>query len=286
MSPDIKYFASLSLKRWWAAALIDWAVIIFMFAVLFALPHTPWLLVPWTILTTLVTGIWRHRLSLLGHEAAHSLISRNDQTNHLLANLVVFWPNLLQSHRYQGFHLSHHRLLGTTDDPELAHKRLNPKLWLLPLSRKRLYGRIALGLVGGLSKETVLIFKMIGPRRISDLDGPFTWWLVVVNVLTWSLGFGHALAFVGIWALSTVTSFITIFHVRMLLEHHATDSTHRVKASTLQRLLIMPHGEHCHYEHHAYPYIPFFRLDDARWYMSDATAIKKPEEIFKSFEKE
>ncbi len=63
-----------------------------------------------------------------------------------------------------------------------------------------------------------------------------------------------------IWNLSTFTSFITIFHLRMLCEHHGIDGTYRIKATWLQRLAVFPYGEDCHLEHHLYPSVPFHNL--------------------------
>lgn len=245
------------------SAFHDWIVIIAAYSFLFSI-KSPVVYTVWFVVTVLVVGIWRHRLAILGHESAHGLISRDAFYNTHLANIIVFWPNLLQARTYEDFHLRHHHSIGTDNDPELFHKKLNPKLWVLPLSRRKLIGRIAFGLVGGLAKETLLIFKMIGPKTIMDLVGPLLWWAYAIFIITTLFDFEKALVFAGVWTLSTVTSFITTFHVRMLSEHHGSGETQRIEAGFLARLIYLPHNGDHHYEHHEYPYIPYYYLRVAR----------------------
>ena len=248
--------------RWLASALCDWLVIALAIGLfLTTMERLSW---PWSLasglVAVLVVGVWRHRLSLLGHDGAHYLITRNRVLNHCLSDVLVFWPNLLRTRNYENFHRPHHRGLGTEIDLELAHKRLNPANWQLPLPPGALRRRLLLSSVGGNWRESLLIMRMIGPKSWRDLLGPLLWWGTALLLIGSTLGIVAVLWILLIWNVATFTSFITVFHLRMLCEHHGTVGTHRLKASWLQRLTVFPYGEDCHLEHHRYPSVPFHQL--------------------------
>lgn len=262
----IRALARRSPFRWLAAALADWLVIVAAYAVfLFCWTQGAWL---WCSISGLaavvIVGIWRHRLSILGHDGAHYLITQNRALNHLLSDFFVFWPNFLYTRNYERFHRPHHQGLSTGIDLELQHKALNPSMWTLPLSPQDFRRRIWRSAIGGNWREAMLIMEMIGPKGWRDLVGPLLWWGTAMGLLGITLGLSAALAVQVIWTLATFTSFITVFHLRMLCEHHGTTGTYRIQTHWLARLSCFPHGEDCHLEHHRYPAVPFFRLAELR----------------------
>lgn len=269
------------------AAALDWWVIAIVFVLLLNVHH-PVACVVWFLASVFIVGVWRHRLALLGHEAAHHLISRRTWLNDLLANVFVFWPNFLQASQYRSFHLRHHYDFDDYNDPELEHKKRGHLLWMLPLSMRELRQRVLFGMFGGLAHEAILIMEFIGPKTIKQISGPLLWWGIALSLLHWWKGWDAVFWISLVWITSTFTSFITIFHMRMLLEHHGTDysGTHRIKATRLQKLLLLPHNTHCHYEHHEYPYIPFWRLEDARFemilYAENPPKLKTVNQVFNS----
>ena len=68
----------------------------------------------------------------------------------------------------------------------------------------------------------------------------------------------------ALWYASLVTSFIMFFRLRLWLEHHGTDYTHRLKLNRWQGALLAPHLSWHHWEHHYWPSIPYYNLPQLR----------------------
>jgi fatty acid desaturase len=262
----LRELAELSQLRGPLAVAADWAVIALAFA--FArLIHAWW----GYALAVLVIGNRQHALGVLGHEGAHRLLHPSPFLNRWVSQVFCFWPLSGEFDGYRQWHFDHHRHVGTDDDPELVIK-LGPK-HEIPLTR----GGLALIFVGdllGLGAVDVLkLVFAVRPRRYRDLAGLTLFWGAVLTTC-WAAG---ALWIALVWFAALFTSFWAFFRFRGLTEHTGTTGTLRFRPGLFWRTVVFPHGTWCHWEHHQWAFIPYYRLTDARslegetavWTMSD-----------------
>ncbi len=229
-----------------------------------AMQYAPFATMQFTVITfmaMIVIGSRQHALLILGHEGGHRLVASNQRLNDFLTNLFCFWPFGLDTREYRTFHLSHHRHVGTSDDPELEAKRDGGHAWDLPATRWRIALLFVKDLVfGGLYEQVHLI------RQIPSLKRP---WMFVTMIALWLI-VGTVLFLFGVlwllvlWFGSVCTTMWAMFRLRVWIEHQGTAGTHRVHASWLIRVFVAPHNTWYHYEHHCYPYIPCFNLPRIR----------------------
>jgi Fatty acid desaturase len=84
-------------------------------------------------------GFLEYVLSLFGHAAGHGDLSADRRRNDLLANVLIFPLTGLSVAEYRRVHLTHHRLLGHSRDPEDGYRqRLDARFFLRSLSGFRL----------------------------------------------------------------------------------------------------------------------------------------------------
>ena len=94
--------------------------------------------------------------------------------------------------------------------------------------------------------------------RWKNWIGPLMTLAVIVAVL-YSF---HLLIALAVWYGALLTSFWAFFRLRTWTEHGGIiengETTHRIRLSFVERILITPHASWSHYEHHAHPGIPFW----------------------------
>ncbi len=248
-----------SISRWLRAALNEWGIIGIACGVAIYLNNPLGY-----ILAVLVVGVRRHALTLLGHDGAHFLISRDKDLNDFLVECFVFWPSFVGVTAYRMFHVFHHKYLGTLQDLELLHKKLTAPAWDLPMTKWGMVKRVCLDLVGGGTKEVLVILRMVGiPQRPRDVIGPLVWWGVVLGALYLLGGMEVAIKVFFIWNVSMFTSFITVFRLRMWTEHLGTASVYRIAATWFEKQFLPYNTDH-HWEHHTHMNVPFYNLPRVR----------------------
>ena len=243
--------------RWLIAVLIDWAIIIG--AMWFAITGGEW----WMYLIALfVVGNRQHALSILGHDGAHYLITRNRILNDVLANVFAFWLLDANVGRYRMFHIEHHKYLGSGLDPELHAKKKQAPLWDLPLTKKDMIVQFFKDLSGLQIREQIAFLKLIGPPANKyDAVGH----ILFYGLVLWALYvYKILIPVLFIWFLAEATTFWAIFRLRMYSEHVGTPDAYRIKASWWAKLFFLPHNTWYHWEHHYNYNVPFFRLSKLR----------------------
>ncbi len=270
-SPNGIRLSSMSRRvfyRWLIPTLLEWATIVGLYWVGFAAHY--WLV--WVVVVILL-GSRQQALGLLGHDGAHFAASRNRRLNDASSALLCFWPMLTTLADYRGFHLRHHRLLNTAEDPEIVFKTsMSPRQWNLPVSRSRILRYFLRDLLGFSVVEVFKARRLLmmcrtehSPQQESSLThsvarswvseiGPFALFVAVGTLLVLT-GYWFVLA---IWFLSLATSFWAFLRLRTWTEHVGSPSTHLVRMTWWQRILITPHASWSHFEHHAHPSIPFW----------------------------
>ena len=254
---------------WFADLFIDYVIFALAcyLAVRFGWPAYP--------VSLLLMGIAQHRISVLGHEAAHGLVTRSKRGNYLLGQIFCFWPLLIDIKGYREFHWDHHRHTGEAGaDPELPLKEghyKNP-----PLSRTQYYVGFLLDLCGASVVEFVNVvmyfFKRSNPA-----------WPISFIVLSASVSFisGYPELFI-LFMLSKPTTFWAVFRLRVYMEHVGTDDTHRVHLNVFQRALFAPHNIWIHWEHHEHPSVPYWALPDVRRHYSHVPIVSYSDLLFKN----
>ena len=130
--------------RWLIPTLLEWVVIVALFWIGFAAHY--WLV--W-VFVIIVLGSRQQALGLLGHDGAHFTAAKNKRLNDSASALLCFWPMLTTLADYRGFHLRHHRLLNTEEDPEVIFKtQMSSKQWNLPASRMQILAYFLFDLLG------------------------------------------------------------------------------------------------------------------------------------------
>lgn len=244
--------------RWLSAALIDWAIIVV--AMTAAALHPNVLVIAVAII---VVGNRQHALGVLGHDGAHGLVARWGWLNDLLTVALISGPMGIPLRAYREFHLQHHRLLGTKDDPELWHKSGFP--WM----RSVMFAPV----VGFRRKATLFILDLLGVTAAPEVAVLYVmiWtygrardaaWLACFVVPAVALGwyFGVPLLCVVIWYAATYSSFWAFGRLRIWREHIGTDGTLNPAVPWWGFLIHTPHGVGYHLEHHRNMRLAFHQL--------------------------
>jgi fatty acid desaturase len=242
--------------KWLLPLLMEWLVIVGMMAIGFQVQS--YLL--WPVIVVLV-GSRQHALGVLGHDGAHFTAANNRKVNDITTAVGCFWPLMTTLADFRRFHFNHHRYFQTERDPELIFKHgMSPRQWRTPISRTRIYLYFLGDLVGFGILEIWKARKVLSMNDAPQPRDAWRWlgpaaWLAVMIPLLYSTGY---LAALGIWFLSLITSFWGFFRLRTWTEHGGTSSTHLIRLTWWQKLLITPHGSWSHYEHHEISSIPFW----------------------------
>ena len=242
----------------WALTLHCWGVI--------ALAMWATVLVPWLFpLAFVLIGSRQLGLSILMHEAAHNTLfdtrALNDRVGHWL--LSVPWGGDL--HAYRGYHLKHHANTQTDDDPDL---HLSAKFPTTRASMARKFTRDLTGLTGIKLRayQLATLFKPGHPLRASTAA------FVAVNALAFAAFAAAGLwwVFVGLWLAPLLTWYQFVLRLRNIAEHAVTTRDGNVlttarttRTNWLTRALVAPYWVNYHVEHHAYMYVPCYRLKNA-----------------------
>jgi fatty acid desaturase len=256
---QIKELCRPNVLRWLADACLDWAIIVLTVV----LAHRANAVAGY-IVAALVIGNRQHALAILGHEGAHYNIHRDRKLNDFLANLMCFWPLLVVADGYRRLHFQHHNHTGTARDPELLHKKARAPQWDLPLRKRNVLEYVLKDLIGYALPDLWIILTFSQPED-KKLLRP------VAILLVLFLGVSVA---AGLWWLpllwygSLGTSFMMFFRLRLWIEHQGTFDTQRVALGPVTAALLAPHKIWLHWEHHEFPIVPYFRLEQARGILS------------------
>jgi fatty acid desaturase len=254
--------------KWLFPALMEWVAIIALFWIGFTAHVWP----VWVIVIFLL-GSRQHALGVLGHDGSHFTAAKSKRINDVASALLCFWPMMTTLGDFRRFHYNHHRYFNSEHDPEVIFKStMSGKQWQPPISRRR----IAMYFIGDLFGFGIL--EVLKARQVLTMSGPLfknapgritkgRWknWigpLATLAVIAGILYSFHLLIALAIWYAALLTSFWAFFRLRTWTEHGGIiengETTHRIRLSLLERILITPHESWSHFEHHAHPGIPFW----------------------------
>lgn len=235
--------------RWLLSVVGNWLIIALSMLAAAASQH-------WAVylIAIFVIGTRQHAVGILGHDGAHWHVSQVKWLNDAMTSLLCLWPMGIGLHGYRKFHFTHHRTVGTEDDPELVHRRRFSDKWHTNTNKLKLF---ITDLIGFGWREVLFILKVARPQHPIDVIGPVLTIGFLVALLLW-LGYGQL---VVLWYVALYTSFWAVFRLRAYTEHVGTESTHRLeKPSLWRRWIYLPANTWLHWEHHRWPAVPTWRL--------------------------
>lgn len=269
----------------WRGALAvaqDWALLALAFGISLAWPNPVSFLVSILLLTGVHVGF-----AILTHEAAHRSLFANARLNDWVGQYLCALPNFNHMPMYRSYHMAHHRHAGTQDDPDLVMverypvSRASLRRKLLRDASGRTGVRFLIGLVGMLSgywkfQQNGVVERVpherppgvLGHAAIFVRNGGLVaigWQLLLIAALS---ALGHGLYYL-LWVAAFVWPFPLLMRVRVLADHavvrdpmsrNALEHARSTRANWLEKLLIAPHNEHYHLEHHLVPSAPFWNL--------------------------
>jgi len=234
---------------------------------LLSLVQAPW--VP--PLAFLIIGSQQYALFILGHDGMHTNLIPNRRWNDALATALLLAPLGTQVKSARAGHLTHHRYLGSSLDPDrhvhVASNKLSRFAFLLFLSGLATVGK-ALARILPLGKDAAAQSGNGGPGSSAlvvrlpvfaaqailffAIAARFPWWAYFVY---WVL---------PIYAMVFVADEIRAFceHAQPLLPDEAADPRRLTTfvPNALERLLFAPHNMNYHAEHHLWPFVPYYNL--------------------------
>lgn len=269
----------------WRGALAvaqDWGLLVLAFAISIAWPNP----LSWALSTLLLCAV-HVGLAILTHEAAHRSLFANARVNDWVGQYLCALPNFNNMPMYRTYHMAHHRNAGTTADPDWVMVERYP-IDRASLRRKLLRDlsgqsgiKFLIGLVGMTSgywkfQQNGLVERiaydrppgLLGHAAIFVRNGGLVsigWQLLLLGGL---LALGHGALYL-LWVAAFVIPFPLLMRVRVLADHacvhdpmstNALDHARSTRANWLEKLLIAPHNEHYHLEHHLVPSMPFWNL--------------------------
>jgi fatty acid desaturase len=270
---ELRALSQLDAGRAVRAIAAEWALIAAALVAGHWLRGTPafWPLYP---LLVLFIGARQHALAVLGHDAVHWRLLPSRRANDILADLLLWWPVLGMNEGFRRYHGTHHRHLGTDLDGNIELWRLRradgrptaewtyPKSWV-GLTAKLLWRGC------GLTGAARMAFSLFNTFRIHSFGyaaARFTYYGVIVAAVAVLDAWSDLLL---LWLVPLATWFIASNYVRLICEHTCVRSDEPAYAqsrttipSRFDRWFVVPRNISYHYEHHAWPAVPFYRLPE------------------------
>lgn len=276
--------AELNTKSNWRGSLEvgkDWGLILLAFAISLVWPH------PVTfVLSLLLLAAAQAGFAILQHEAAHRSLFASAKLNDFIGEYLCAQPILQSMPGYRAYHMTHHRLAGTKDDPDLIMTEQYP---VSPSSLKRKLLRDASGLTG--LKSVIGLWGMAfgywqyeltgRVKRVMPAPQGITGYLAafVRNNghigLLWQVGMIGLLSALGngwlylLWLAAFIFILPICMRIRQIADHAVvadafdTNPLRHARTSNArwyEKLWLAPHYEHYHLEHHFMPTAPCWQL--------------------------
>jgi fatty acid desaturase len=275
--------AQLNQKSNWLgtwSVIKSWMLIIFAFGISILFPN------PFSYFITVILLAGAHvGLAILMHDASHRALFVNSHINEWVGEWLCAKPIFQSLEGYRSYHMAHHRLAGTNEDPDLVMTQHYP---ITRASFQRKILRDISGVSGvktyaGLTLMHAEQLKyMLNGQAIANENAPqgffgisktliknlyaFVITNIIIFTILWAL---HTPWLYVLWIIAQVFPFQVFLRVRQIADHavvpdslsknpllHARSTT----AAWWEKMLFAPHHEHFHLEHHLVPTAPSWNL--------------------------
>lgn len=289
--------AELNRKSDWRGALEtakDWALFIGAFGLSIYWPHPIAYVISILMLAAAMAGF-----AILQHEASHRSLFATPWLNEFVGQYLAALPILQSMPGYRRYHMQHHRLAGTAEDPDrvmtqgfpISKAALRRKLWRDVTGQTGIKSLIGLfgmmidyweyELTGRVVRVNPAPQGVLGyARALIKNDGHIA---LLMQVGLWAglYATGHGLLFL-LWVVAYVFVFPLCMRLRQIADHamvldenskNALLHARSTEASWWEKLLFAPHNEHYHLEHHLLPTAPCWQLPKLHAELMKAQAI-------------
>jgi beta-carotene ketolase (CrtW type) len=185
--------------------------------------------------THLYTGLF-----ITAHDAMHGLVSKNKALNNFVGRVVLFFFAFNNFDKLNRAHQEHHKHPGTEHDPDFHQTKQGSSAKFWPW-------------YGNFLSQYVSWVQILGMA-------------VTFNLLKLAIPVENLLIF---WISPSIASTFQLFYFGTYRPHrgvHAADDPHRARSQSPNHILafVTCYFFGYHAEHHAMPYLPWFRLAAAR----------------------
>jgi len=234
---------------------------------------------PWVYAASfLIIGSRQHGLAILMHDSAHGVLFKNKALNEFVGTYILGSPYGGDMKAYRHYHLKHHRFTQSKDDPDLP---LSSKFPTTKASLTRKFLRDITGLTFMRLRLAAWTMRKHGTRMLGTdaFQKTSPWPTLIANMILFGLFIliGHPWLYLTLWLLPLWTWFFACLRLRNIAEHAVTTHddnplTHArtTRANVIERILFAPYWVNYHVEHHAYMYVPCFRLKELHRKIVDA----------------
>ena len=242
-----------------------WGTIVLMMAMFVIWPNFFTFIIAFSVISGRQLGI-----AILMHDASHGILFKSDKLNAFVGQYLLGVFIGVELNAYRKYHLKHHRFTQQDKDPDLGLSAAFPTT-KLSLVRKVLRD------LSGLTGLKLRIGQLYMTFRKSPADETTDQAFNVKSIaLTYAANFilflacylaGYWWVYFALWLLPLLTGFQLVLRIRNIAEHAMTAKTDNplthartTKANIVTRILVAPYWVNYHVEHHAYMYIPCWRL--------------------------
>ena len=215
-------------------------------------------------LTIIWVGARQHAIGIILHDGAHNRLYKSRTINRWVSELFLAWPLNITIDGYRLEHFSHHRWVGTDQDPDWLRTRNSD--YVFPKSRFKIFMVYFAHLIGLRTIRDVhnMVFVSrigLSPKMsVNILKSIYT-----VAIHAPIIYFGYWKELLLYWYLPYFTVLIFLLHIRIVAEHFGFGKnsfmmSRNVYTNFIGELLIAPHGVNYHLDHHIFPTVPFYNL--------------------------
>ena len=203
------------------------------------------------------------------HDAAHGILFKTKRVNEFVGQYLLGAPYGGDLESYRKYHLKHHRFAQSEQDPDL------------PLSKKYPVSKASLRrkLLRDMTGQTFLRLRL-ATLKMNNGDAPIIegsdafqktspWPYLITNsiifLILWSLGYWWV--YFALWLAPLWTWFFAVLRLRNITEHAITSFddnplTHArtTRTNIFEKIFFGPYWVNYHVEHHAYMFVPCYRL--------------------------
>lgn len=216
----------------------------------------------------LIIGSRQHAMSVLVHDCAHGIFFKSKALNEFVGQYLLGAPYGGDMVTYRHYHLKHHRFAQRENDPDLP---LSAKFPTTKASLRRKFLRDITGLT--FLRIRLAAWKMRKQGEVLPGADAFQKTssvpYFVANVILFGIFVlvGHPWLYLTLWLLPLWTWFFVVIRLRNIAEHALTTNddnplTHArtTHANLFERMFFAPYWVNYHVEHHAYMFVPCYRL--------------------------
>jgi len=221
------------------------------------------------ILAFLLIGSRQHGMAILMHDAAHGVLFKTKALNEFVGKYLLGAPYGGDLANYRKYHLKHHRFTQSEDDPDLP---LSSKF---PISKASLRRKLFRDITGQTFLRLRLATLKMKQGETLDIEGsdafqkssPWPYLITNAIIFTALAAIGYWWLYFALWLVPLMTWFFAVLRLRNISEHAMTtfDDNPLTHARTtytniLEKIFLGPYWVNYHVEHHAYMYVPCYRL--------------------------